>query len=127
MQVDANGEPLDIADDGYVAPYSAGGGSGAGASSKSSSTRRVLQLAGGASSSTGGSSTIVYDAVVVPGESSSGASAEVPGSSNAPLTNPSAVIDIFGIVLSAQAQLLLVQSAVIIVGSFLLSLICGFI
>jgi hypothetical protein len=126
VELDVNGNALplpDTADDGYVAPY-AGGGSG-GASSKGS-TRRVLQQAGGgSSSSTGSSSTIVYDAVVVPGESSSGATAVVPGSSNAPLTNPSAVVDIFGIVLSAQAQLLLVQSAVIIVGSFLLSLICG--
>ena len=126
VQVDVNGEPLPppTDDDGYVAPYAAPQ-PGAAAANKGTGFR-ALQAAGTSASGSakGGGSTAVLDAVIVPGDASSGTSAAVPGSSAAPLTNPIAVVDVFGIVLSSRAQLLLVQSAVIIVGTGLLAVIC---
>ena len=144
-ELDAYGNPLLPAtdDDHYVAPgepsTSPPPGGKAGTDTTAADARRrrarALSEAAAAASATSGSSTAVLDSVIVPGSGSgssgsdtssssdSSGNAVAPGTNAAPLTNQNAVIDIFGMVLSQRAQILLVQSAVIIVGTFLLTVI----
>jgi len=87
--------------------------------------RRLNAAAGGIAPSPPATTTIVYDAVVNAGTTSNGGSASAPGTDAAPVTNPNALIDVFGVTLSVRAQVMLIQSAIIIVGAFLLAALVG--